>query len=147
MKTFSASSLATRVQEKTTSLKCLVDKIKMLSEYLAMVQSGKLQANHAIIANIQDIFNRLPDTASEQVIKAFAIGTNDMALAVYIANLLRTTIALHNLINTKIPKDETPEEKKKREKEEKEKKEKEEKEEKDGAKKEEKKDGKKDEKK
>jgi len=128
MKTFSSSSLATRVQEKTTSLKCLVDKIKMLSEYLAAVQSGKLPANHAIIANIQDIFNRLPDTASEEVIKAFAIGTNDMALALYIANLLRTTIALHNLINTKIPKEETPEEKKKREKEEKEKKEKEEKE-------------------
>ena len=48
----------------------------------------------------------------------------------YIANLLRTTIALHNLINTKIPKEETPEEKKKREKEAKAKKEKEEKEEK-----------------
>merc|ERR1719321_890397 len=93
-----------------------------------MVQSGKLQPNHAIIANIQDIFNRLPDTASEDVIKAFAVGTNDVALALYIANLLRTTIALHNLINTKIPKEETPEEKKKREKEEKEKKEKKEKE-------------------
>ena len=34
-----------------------------------MVQSGKLQPNHAIIANIQDIFNRLPDTASEDVLQ------------------------------------------------------------------------------
>merc|ERR1711907_834558 len=56
-----------------------------------------------IISNIQDIFNYLPDTGDEEMVRAFSVGTNDMTLALYLGNILRTTIALHDLINTKIP--------------------------------------------
>merc|ERR1712025_1257571 len=62
-----------------------------------------IPANHQIISNIEDIFNYLPDTGSEDMVRAFSVGTNDMALALYLGNILRTTIALHDLINTKIP--------------------------------------------
>ena len=37
------------------------------------------------------------------MVRAFSVGTNDMTLALYLGNILRTTIALHDLINTKIP--------------------------------------------
>merc|ERR1719316_1595584 len=107
MKNCSASSLATRVQEKTTSLKCLVKKLKELSEYLGAVltedKKKSIPANHQIISNIQDIFNYLPDTGDEEMGQAFSVGTNDMTLALYLGNILRTTIALHDLINPKIP--------------------------------------------
>merc|ERR1712199_98061 len=90
-----------------TSLKCLVKKLKELSEYLGAVltedKKKSIPANHGIISNIQDIFNYLPDTGSEDMVRAFSVGTNDMALALYLGNILRTTIALHDLINTKIP--------------------------------------------
>merc|ERR1711869_167261 len=99
--------MGTRVQEKSTSLKCLVKKLKELSDYLGAVltedKKKNIPANRQIISNIQDIFNYLPDTGSDDMVKAFSVGTNDMALALYLGNILRTTIALHDLINTKIP--------------------------------------------
>merc|ERR1712139_336860 len=107
MESRSVSTLATRVQEKSTSLKCLVKKLKELSEYLGAVlaedKKKNIPANHQIISNIQDIFNYLPYTGSEDMVRAFSVGTNDMTLALYLGNILRTTIALHDLINTKIP--------------------------------------------
>merc|ERR1712224_355692 len=117
LKSRSVSTLATRVQEKSTSLKCLVKKLKELSEYLGAVltedKKKSIPANHRIISNIQDIFNYLPDTGSEDMVRAFSVGTNDMALALYLGNILRTTIALHDLINTKIPPVEEKKEEKK----------------------------------
>merc|ERR1711988_1912607 len=91
---------------------CLVAKLKDIQGYLKKVLDGKLPPNHQILHNIQDIFNKLPDTQSEEVVAAFAVGTNDMAMTLYVANLLRTTISLHNLINTKIEKDDKKDEKK-----------------------------------
>merc|ERR1711924_488200 len=124
LKSASTSTLATRVNEKLTALKCLVAKLKDIQGYLRKVLDGKLPPNHQILHNIQDIFNKLPDTQSEDVVAAFAVGTNDMAMTLYVANLLRTTIALHNLINTKIQKDDKKEKAEKKDKgEEKEKKE------------------------
>merc|ERR1711988_1604839 len=90
---------------------CLVAKLKDIQGYLKKVLDGKLPPNHQILHNIQDIFNKLPDTQSEDVVAAFAVGTNDMAMTLYVANLLRTTVALHNLINTKIQKDDKKEKK------------------------------------
>merc|ERR1712100_522366 len=86
---------------------CLVKKLKELSDYLGAVSTEdkkkSIPANHQIISNIQDIFNYLPDTGDEEMVRAFSVGTNDMTLALYLGNILRTTIALHDLINTKIP--------------------------------------------
>ena len=39
--------------------------------------------NHVIISQIQDIFNLLPNLSVEALIKAFAVKTNDMMLAMY----------------------------------------------------------------
>merc|ERR1712083_717144 len=66
------------------------------------VVAGKLPMNKDIMYQLQEIFNLLPDQDSEELVKSFAMETNDMMLALYLGSILRSTIALHNLINNKI---------------------------------------------
>lgn len=66
-----------------------------------MVQ-GKLPVNHAVVYQLQDIFNLLPDVADQQFVKCVHTKTNDQMLVVYLASLTRSVIALHNLINNKL---------------------------------------------
>jgi len=98
----SASTLAVRVGDKIVSLKGLVSKIKDISTYLAQVCEGKLPMNPEIIYNLQEVFNLLPDQDTEEMVQSFATQTNDMMLALYLGSMLRSTLALHNLINNKI---------------------------------------------
>merc|ERR1712159_433610 len=106
--------------------------------YLENVIAGKLPVNHQIIGNMQDVFNLLPNLNIESMVKAFSVKTNDMMVIIYVSSMIRSVIALHNLINNKIENKEAEvkkvkdkeeaAEKAKADKEEKEKKEKEEKE-------------------
>lgn len=63
---------------------------------------GKLPVNHTIIYQLQDIFNLLPDVGLQEFVKSLYIKTNDQMLVVYLASLVRSVVALHNLINNKI---------------------------------------------
>ncbi|RVX04210.1 26S proteasome non-ATPase regulatory subunit 7-like A [Vitis vinifera] len=49
-----------------------------------------------------DVFNLLPNLNVAELIKAFAVKTNDMMLVIYLSSLTRSVIALHNLINNKM---------------------------------------------
>merc|ERR1711865_1182477 len=49
-----------------------------------------------------DVFNLLPNSNVEELVKAFAVKTNDMMLAVYLSSIIRSVLALHNLINNKL---------------------------------------------
>src|SRR5690348_17023365 len=53
----SISTVATNVNAKLLSLKCLVAHLKEMHEYLSNVCDGKLPINHVIINQLQDIFN------------------------------------------------------------------------------------------
>ena len=66
------------------------------------VVEGKLPMNHQISYLLQDIFNLLPDVTNPQFVKSINVNTNDQMLVVYTASLIRSIIALHNLINNKI---------------------------------------------
>ena len=57
----SASTLATKVADKLTSLRTLVSKLKEIADYLSQVAMGKLPENTQIIYNLQNIFNLLPE--------------------------------------------------------------------------------------
>lgn len=50
----------------------------------------------------QDVFNLLPNLNVNELIKAFSVKTNDMMLVIYLSSLIRSVIALHNLINNKV---------------------------------------------
>merc|ERR1711988_1242459 len=119
---------AVRVGDKLTALKGLAVRLKEISKYLQQVVAGKLPMNQEIIYQLQEIFNLLPDQDSDELIKSFAMETNDMMLALYLGSMLRSTVALHNLINNKIRNKKAKEDKSKdkKEKDEKDKKEKDE---------------------
>ena len=53
-----------------------------------------MPVNHQIIYKLQDIFNLLPNLNVEQLVKAFAVKTNDMMLAIYLSSIIRVGLGL-----------------------------------------------------
>ena len=51
---------------------------------------------------MQDILNLLPDITSDNFTDTIYVKTNDQMLVVYLASMVRSIIALHNLINNKL---------------------------------------------
>ena len=52
--------------------------------------------------HLQDIFNLLPNLNVDEFIKSITVMTNDQMVVVYLASVVRTVIALHNLIGNKL---------------------------------------------
>ncbi len=93
------------------------------------VLSGELPVNHAILGNLQDVFNLLPNlsnpTATPQIngsesqtqsdntelARAMSIKTNDQLMAIYLSSLIRAITAFHDLIENKIQNRQQQEEK------------------------------------
>jgi len=96
------STLATRIHDKLSSLKSLISHLHEMNVYLQHVVDGKLPVNHQIIAHLQDIFNLSPNLNVEQLVKSFSVKTNDSLLVIYLSSLIRSVIALHNLIINKL---------------------------------------------
>ncbi|XP_019179482.1 PREDICTED: 26S proteasome non-ATPase regulatory subunit 7 homolog A-like [Ipomoea nil] len=96
------STLATEVTGKLTALKGLDAHLQEMCSYLDLVIDGKLPLNHEILYHLQDIFNLLPNLNVAELIKSFAVKTNDMILAIYLSSLIRSVIAFHDLINNKM---------------------------------------------
>merc|ERR1712087_629987 len=111
IKNASASTLAVRVGDKIAALKGLAARLKDISACLSSVVEGKLPMNQEIIYNMQEIFNLLPDLDSEELVRSFAMETNDAMLALYLGSMIRSTVVLHNLINNKIRNKKAKEEK------------------------------------
>jgi len=102
VKDTTVSTLANQVVQKLGSLKGLASRLQEIDAYLQNVLSGRLPVNHQIIYKLQDIFNLLPNLNVEALVKAFAVKTNDMMLAIYLSSIIRAIIALHNLVNNKL---------------------------------------------
>ncbi|KAI3988855.1 hypothetical protein MKX01_016426 [Papaver californicum] len=96
------STLSTEVTGKLAALKGLDARLREIRGYLDLVIDGKLPLNHEILYHLQDVFNLLPNLNVTELIKAFAVKTNDMMLVIYLSSLIRSVIALHNLINNKM---------------------------------------------
>lgn len=69
---------------------------------MLQVVDDKLPINHQIIYQLQDIFNLLPDIGHGNFVDSLYVKTNDQMLVVYLAALVRSIVALHNLINNKL---------------------------------------------
>ncbi|KAL6526833.1 26S proteasome non-ATPase regulatory subunit 7 A [Orobanche gracilis] len=96
------STLATEINGKLAALKGLDARLKEIRSYLDLVIEGKLPLNHEILYHLQDVFNLLPNLNVSELVKAFSVKTNDMMLVIYLSSLIRSVIALHNLINNKM---------------------------------------------
>merc|ERR1712107_649553 len=99
------------VGDKLTALKGLAVRLKEISTYLQSVVAGKLPMNQEIIYSLQEIFNLCPDQDSDELIRSFAMETNDTMLVLYLGSMLRSTVVLHNLINNKARNKKAKEEK------------------------------------
>jgi len=53
------------------------------------------------MTEIQDIFNHLPDLSAASLLTSMTLLINDQTMIIYIASLLRSIMALHDLINNK----------------------------------------------
>ena len=82
-----------------------------IGAYLQKVLDGQLPVNHAILGNLQDVFNLLPNLSSPEVdgesrggelAYAMSIKTNDQLMAIYLSSLIRAITAFHDLIENKI---------------------------------------------
>ena len=95
-------TLSTRIGAQLDSLKGLAHHLQDIRDYLSRVSQGDLPMNHEILTHLQDIFNLLPNLGTSDTIKSFAVQTNDEMLAIYLASLVRSVIALHGLIDNKL---------------------------------------------
>ena len=102
VKDMTLSTLSNRVTQKLGALKGLVARLTEVDAYLRNVLEGRMPVNHRVIYNLQDIFNLLPNLNVDELIKAFAVKTNDMTLAIYLGSIIRSVIALHNLIDNRL---------------------------------------------
>ncbi|KAJ3336974.1 proteasome regulatory particle subunit [Gonapodya sp. JEL0774] len=102
VKDISHGTLAASVTTQLDSLKGLQARVEDVRDYLDKVVKGDLPLNHRIVANLQDVFNLMPEIGVEDVARAFSVKTNDEMLVIYLSSLVRATVALHNLINNKL---------------------------------------------
>jgi len=122
------SSLTDQIQAKLSSLRGLKNRLSEIDLYVNQVIAGKLPVNHPILYNIQDMFNLIPDLSVKELVRSFATNTHDNLMQIYLSSLIRSIVALHDLINNKLSnrqheadegktEEQKKEEKKKREKE------------------------------
>ncbi|CAN0480246.1 unnamed protein product, partial [Hapterophycus canaliculatus] len=51
---------------------------------------------------MQNIFNLLPNLNVDELVRSMLVKTNDMHLVIYVSALIRSVVALHNLVNNKV---------------------------------------------
>lgn len=120
-------TLSTRVTNQLQSLQGLHLRLRDIGKYLEKVLERKLPINHAILGNLQDVFNLLPNLSTPgagagggsgsqaggagELAHAMSIKTNDQLMAIYLSSLIRAITAFHDLIENKIQNRQQQEEK------------------------------------
>ncbi|PLB39208.1 proteasome regulatory particle lid subunit RPN8 [Aspergillus candidus] len=112
-------TLSTRITSQLQSLQGLHLRLRDIGQYLQKVLDRELPINHAILGNLQDVFNLLPNlstppattrisgsepqpTENSELARAMSIKTNDQLMAIYLSSLIRAITAFHDLIENKI---------------------------------------------
>lgn len=96
------STVASLIKGKISGLATLTEKLVECKDYLEACVRGDQKVNPEIVANLQTILNLLPNLNTEEMVRSILIKTNDMQLAIYLAALIRSVIALHDLIHNRI---------------------------------------------
>eukprot|EP00761_Pharyngomonas_kirbyi_P008621 gb/GECH01008633.1/.p1 GENE.gb/GECH01008633.1/~~gb/GECH01008633.1/.p1 ORF type:complete len:322 (+),score=82.18 gb/GECH01008633.1/:1-966(+) len=95
------SDLASNVGERLSALKALHSRLKEIYSYLNDVVDGKYPINHNIMYGLQDVFNLLPNLKTAENQQSMVTQTNDTMLVLYLSSVIRSIVALHNLVNNK----------------------------------------------
>jgi 26S proteasome regulatory subunit N8 len=73
-----------------------------MAEYLPLVASGRLPVNNTIVYNLQNIFNLLPNLSLPELVRSMHVQSNDFYMAIYMSALVRSIVALHDLLDNKL---------------------------------------------
>ena len=115
-------TLSTRITSQLQSLQGLHLRLRDIGTYLQKVIDKELPVNHAILGNLQDVFNLLPNLSnptastsaelqgmrengreqSAELARAMSVKTNDQLMSIYLSSLIREITAFHDLIENKI---------------------------------------------
>lgn len=123
-------TLSTRITSQLQSLQGLHLRLQDIGRYLQKVLDGDLPVNHAILGNLQDVFNLLPNLSTPkappkdlpsmngivnggvgisggmaentELARAMSIKTNDQLMSIYLSSLIRAITAFHDLIDNKV---------------------------------------------
>jgi len=96
------STVATLIKDRMTGLATLVEKLVECKDYLEDVVAKGKRPSEEIVNNLQTILNLLPNLNTPDLVRSMIVKTNDMHMAVYLAALIRSVIAIHDLVNNKI---------------------------------------------
>jgi len=96
------STVAGLIQGKIAGLNTLTEKLVECKDYLEACASGTVKVNPDIMANLQTILNLLPNLNTDDMVRSMLIKTNDMHMAIYLSALIRSVMAIHDLISNKI---------------------------------------------
>lgn len=102
IKDTTVGSLSQKITNQLMGLRGLKAQLSDIKNYLQRVGDAKMPINYQIVYQLQDIFNLLPDITNDQFTETMYVKTNDQMLVVYLASMVRSIIALHNLINNKL---------------------------------------------
>ena len=130
-------TLSTRITSQLQSLQGLHLRLQDIGRYLQKVLDGDLPVNHAILGNLQDVFNLLPNLSTPkappkdlpsmngmvnggvgisggisentELARAMSIKTNDQLMSIYLSSLIRAITAFHDLIDNKVQNKRTQE--------------------------------------
>jgi 26S proteasome regulatory subunit N8 len=102
IRNITVGSLSQQITNQINGLKGFNLNINDMKSYLDKVLKHELPINHQIVYQLQDVFNLLPELGLNDFVKSTYVKTNDQSLVVYLASLIRSIIALHNLITNKI---------------------------------------------
>jgi len=120
-------TLSTRITSQLQSLQGLHLRLQDIGKYLQKVLDEELPVNHAILGNLQDAFNLLPNLSTSktspitsngvnqgvpaaentELARAMSIKTNDQLMSIYLSSLIRAITAFHDLIENKIQNKQT----------------------------------------
>ena len=115
-------TLSTRITSQLQSLQGLHLRLRDIGTYLQKVIDKELPVNHAILGNLQDVFNLLPNLSNPtsstlaelkgakdegrdqnaELARAMSVKTNDQLMSIYLSSLIRAITAFHDLIENKI---------------------------------------------
>lgn len=97
-----AGTLSQRITDQVLGLRGLSNQLAEVERYLGEVAKKNLPINHQVIYYIQEMLNLLPDVTKPEFVDAHNLQTNDQLMSVYLGSLVRTVIALNNLIDNKL---------------------------------------------
>ncbi|KAL3318689.1 26S proteasome non-ATPase regulatory subunit 7 [Cichlidogyrus casuarinus] len=102
IKDTSLGSLSQRIGSKLEGLGGLHHQLSEIKTYLELILAKKLPMNHPIIYHLQNMMNLLPDIKLNDLVRSLHVSSNDQMLVLYVSSVIRSILALHDLITNKL---------------------------------------------